>query len=85
MPSGYEIEEYIRLEKNLPALGSTVKHKKETAIVTGGDILNQLVKITLPNGRYEMVPVKEITVLAPPPAKTHHTPAAVEAQLHQLE
>lgn len=81
----YELEEYAKLEKNIPPVGTTVKHKLGEGYVTSIDILNQLVKIVLPNGRYETVPVQEVTVVKMPTDNDKNKTVSSSAELKTLE
>ncbi|MCK5471658.1 stage 0 sporulation protein [Candidatus Gracilibacteria bacterium] len=56
----YELEEYRKMRKNLPAWGSTVKTKKGGGKVIALDILNQKVKIWLTKGGAETFSAKDV-------------------------
>jgi len=56
----YELEEYKKMRKNLPAWGSIVKTKKGEGKVIALDILNQKVKVWLTKGGAEIFSAKEV-------------------------
>jgi len=56
----YEVDEYKRLRKNLPKIGSIVKVKKGEGQVISLDILNQKVRVLFKDRSFESIPVSEI-------------------------
>ncbi|MFH1545960.1 MAG: regulatory iron-sulfur-containing complex subunit RicT [Patescibacteria group bacterium] len=59
----YELEEYKKMRKNLPAWGSIVKTKKGEGKVIALDILNQKVKIWLTKGGAEIFSAEDVSTL----------------------
>ncbi len=59
----YELEEYKKMRKNLPAWGSIVKTEKGEGKVIALDILNQKVKIWLTKGGAETFSAKEVKIV----------------------
>ncbi|MCD6109464.1 stage 0 sporulation protein [bacterium] len=56
----YEVDEYKKLKKNLPKIGSVVKVKKGEGQVISLDILNQKVRVLFPDRSFESIPASDI-------------------------
>ena len=59
----FELENYEKLRKNLPAWGSVVETEKGEGKIIALDILNQKVKIWLAKGGAEIFPAKEVKIV----------------------
>lgn len=56
----YEVEEYQRMRKDLPAIGSIIEMKDGRAEIIGLDILNKKIKIISEEGKYGVISDKEV-------------------------